>query len=70
MKNAIIKGFAYRARALCDPENLETELNNIEEVFIANGYKLEEITKSTRKKSLRRGAIRFTTWLTNRKPKS
>jgi hypothetical protein len=61
VKHAIIKGFADRARALCDPENLETELNNIEEVFIANGYKLDEITKCTTKESPRGATTEKTT---------
>ena len=38
MKRAIIKGFADRARALCDEKHLAEELHNIEDVFVANGY--------------------------------
>ena len=37
MKKGIIKGFAHKARALCDDKNLEDELKNIEDVFVANG---------------------------------
>ena len=36
MKRAIIKGFADRARALCDEEHLAEELHNIEGVFVVN----------------------------------
>lgn len=36
MKKGIIKGFADRARALCDDKYLNEELKNIEEVFVAN----------------------------------
>ena len=38
MKKGIIKGFADRARALCDEQHLEDELKNVEDVFVANGY--------------------------------
>ena len=37
VKKAVIKGAADRARALCDPEYLQSELNNIIEVFKDNG---------------------------------
>ena len=42
-KRGIIKGYSDRARALCDPEYLEEELNNIKEVFKENGYTEHEI---------------------------
>ena len=42
-KRGIIKGYSDRARALCDPEYLEEELNNIKEVFKKNGYTEHEI---------------------------
>ena len=45
MKRAIIKGFADRARALCDEKHLEEELHNIEDVFVANGYPGETVRK-------------------------
>ena len=38
MKKGIIKGFADRAKTLCDDGYLEDELKNIEDVFVANGY--------------------------------
>ena len=38
MKRAIIKGFADRARALCDEKHLTEELHNIEDVFVVNRY--------------------------------
>ena len=36
MKKNIIRGFAERARALCDGKYLNDELQNIEGVFVAN----------------------------------
>ena len=41
-KRGVIKGYADRARALCDPAYLEAELKNIQDVFRANGYSEEE----------------------------
>ena len=38
MKKGIIRGFTERARALCDEKHLNDELQNIEDVFVANGY--------------------------------
>ena len=43
MKKGIIKGFAHRTRAPCDQEQLDSELKNIECVFVANGYKRERV---------------------------
>ena len=37
-KRGIIKGYAERAKALCDPQYLESEMKNIEEVFKENEY--------------------------------
>ena len=45
MKRAIIKGFADRARALCDKKHLAEELHNIEDVFVANGYPRETVRR-------------------------
>ena len=45
MKKGIIKGFADRARALCDDHHLCNELKNIEDVFVANGYEREKVRK-------------------------
>ena len=39
MKKGIIKGFTERAKRLCDDEYLEEELKNIEDIFVANGYR-------------------------------
>ena len=63
MKRGIIKGFADRARALCDEHNLQSELQNIEDVFVANGYRREVVrgymeprgrTRSAKRKKRRR----------------
>ena len=45
MKRAIIKGFADRARALCDEKHRAEELHNIEDVFVANGYTRETVRR-------------------------
>ena len=45
MKKGIIKGFADRARALCDEQYLEAELKNVEDVFVANGYDRSVVKK-------------------------
>ena len=45
MERAIIKGFADRARALCDEKHLAEELHNIEDVFVANGYPRETVRR-------------------------
>ena len=50
IKRGIIKGYADRARALCDPEYFEKEIENIKEVFEDNGYSKEEITDSIRER--------------------
>ena len=41
VKQAITKGSADRARALCDEKHLAEELHNIEDVFVANGHPRE-----------------------------
>ena len=38
MKRGIIKGFTERAKALCDEDSVAAELQNIEDVFVANEY--------------------------------
>ena len=43
MKKGIIKGFADRARALCDEKHLEEELKNVEDVFVANGFERQKV---------------------------
>ena len=45
-KKGVIKGYSDRARALCDPQYLQGELRNIEEVFIENGYSRREVRKA------------------------
>ena len=45
-KKGVIKGYADRARALCDPQYLEEELLNIEEVFMSNGYSRREVKEA------------------------
>ena len=50
MKKGIIRGFAERARALCDGKYLNDELQNIEDVFVANGYERNEVKRCLREK--------------------
>ena len=45
-KRGVIKGYADRARALCDSKYLEEELKNIRDVFKDNGYPEEEVTSA------------------------
>ena len=45
-KKGVMKGYADRARALCDPQYLEEELVNIEEVFMSNGYSRREVKEA------------------------
>ena len=45
MKRAIVKDFADRARALCDEKHLAGELNNNEDVFVANGFPREIVRR-------------------------
>ena len=42
-KRGVIKGYAERAKAYCDPEYLQDELKNIVDVFEDNGYAREEV---------------------------
>ena len=42
-KKGVIKGYSDRARTLCDPQYLQSELQNIEDVFVENGYTRKEI---------------------------
>ena len=55
VKKAVIKGYADRARALCDPEYLQSELNNIIQVFEDNGYSAEEVKEAIKEKADNRG---------------
>ena len=43
IKRGVIKGYADRARAYCDPNYLKAELDNIIDVFVDNGYSKEEV---------------------------
>ncbi len=50
VKKGIIKGYGDRARALCDPQHLKSELTNIEEVFVENGFTRKEVRNAMRPK--------------------
>ena len=50
IKKAIIKGYSDRARTLCDPQYLKGELENVEEVFIENGYSKREVQAAMKEK--------------------
>ena len=43
IKRGVIKGYADRARRLCDPDYLSNEIQNIIHVFEDNGYSEQEI---------------------------
>ncbi len=43
VKKGIIKGFADRARALCDDKHIGDELKNVEDVFVANGFERKKV---------------------------
>ena len=45
-KSGVIKGYVERARALCDKQYLEKELENIRQVFEENGYSKKEAKES------------------------
>ena len=49
-KRGVIKGYADRARTLCDPEYLQKEMENIEEVFVENGYSKTEVRRAMRER--------------------
>ena len=46
IKRGVIKGYADRARAYCDPDYLKGELDNIIDVFVENGYSKEEVVSA------------------------
>ena len=50
IKRRVIKGYGDRARALCDPEYLQGELDNIEAVFMENGYSRQEIQEAMKER--------------------
>ena len=52
VKKAVIKGYADRARALCDPGYLQSELDNIIQVFEDNGYSTEEVKEAIKEKTV------------------
>ena len=49
----MIKGYVERARALCDKQYLDKELENIRQVFEENGYSKKEVREAmhTKKKT-------------------
>ena len=51
----MIKGHVERARALCDKQYLDKELENIRQVFEENGYSKKEVREAmhTKKKTLK-----------------
>ena len=54
IKKGIIKGFGDRARrALCYPQYLEAELENVEAVFVENGYTRKEVQAAIQEKEQR-----------------
>ena len=53
-KRAIIKGFAGRARALCNPGELETELKDVKDVFVTNEFERAIVNDTWRKVHTRR----------------
>jgi hypothetical protein len=52
-KQGIIKGYGDRARALCDPQYLQAELTNIEEVFVENGFTKKEVQRALQPREAR-----------------
>ena len=46
IKRGVIKGFADRAKHLCDPDYLDSELRNIVSIFEDNGYRTQEIEEA------------------------
>ena len=50
IKKGVIKGYVDRAKALCDPEYLQGEMENIKQVFVENGYTREEIKNAMKEK--------------------
>ena len=55
-KRGVIKGYNDRAKTLCDPQYLQDELKNIEEVFVENGYSKREIRNATKDRTPRQTA--------------
>ena len=53
IKRGVIKGYADRARAYCDPPYLEKEMKNIVEVFEDNGFTRTEIEDAMKEKTRR-----------------
>ena len=49
-KKGVIKGYGDRARALCDPQYLQGELQNIEDVFVENGYSRKEVQNAIKER--------------------
>ena len=53
IKRGVIKGYGDRARTLCDPEYLQAELDNIEAVFVENGYSKLEVQEAMKERQQR-----------------
>ena len=54
IKKGIIKGYSDRARTLCDPQYLKAELDNVEAVFVENGFMRKEIQAAMAEREPRR----------------
>ena len=54
IKKGVIKGYADRARAYCDPPYLEREMQNIVDTFEDNGYTRKEIEEAMKEKNIQR----------------
>ena len=50
IKRGVIKGYADRARAYCDPQYLDNEMKNIVDVFEDNGYTRAEVEDAMKEK--------------------
>ena len=53
IKYGVVKGFEDRDRAFCDTQYLQNELENIEEVFLENGFDKWEIWISLKPREIR-----------------
>jgi hypothetical protein len=51
VKKSVIQGFAERARVLCSTDTLESELENIEKVFVANGFDRKDVNEKMKRKT-------------------
>ena len=53
-KKGVIKGYADRARAYCDPPYLDKELKNIVDIFEDNGYTRKEVEEAMKENATRK----------------